>query len=69
MSPLLDQLLVWLAIGAALGYFAVRAVRNRKACGGGCCTGKTAITPPLRPAAPEKTPATSPRTPPAAPRG
>jgi hypothetical protein len=40
MSPLLDQLLVGLAIFSALGYFAFRFFRQRtgKSCGSGCCS-------------------------------
>jgi hypothetical protein len=43
VNPNLDQLLVFTAIGAAIGFFAVRFFRQMQAkdkgCGtGGCCT-------------------------------
>jgi uncharacterized membrane protein YccC len=43
MSPLLDQLLVALTIGAAAAFLVFRAWRKRRAgknCGGDCCAAK-----------------------------
>jgi hypothetical protein len=39
MSPYLDQLLVFGAIGGAIGFFAVRFFRSKEAKGKGCGSG------------------------------